>query len=906
MSSISSSFVKQINTKYKAWCLIHDPARLFILLYSKYGDIEEDFYFSYANQLIFNLPTKLNCNFKEIKYSNITKDYLKRLYKTKESKIRIPKLSDYYKNYHLFFCKPTLRHYKLGKIMNNYNDKKAEIFYKNNYKESKDNISIEKEENNFKKNSSTSINSFDNITNNKIIFDKYTKKMLDKSETELKNNNYYNTLILETSRSNIPGNNGLISKRTGGDNSFEKCIHALMEYQYSKNKKIKDKRDKKVYLKNKKIKNILINYSAKNSQIKKDIAQSQRSTHQSYNFKMYNQHIRLLNKKMKINSMKNSKNNINITINKVMKSKKKKGSLYSLINTRYNTSSGALLNNKYNKIINNNINNTNMKEPIINYAITSAHKDLKKNTTNILQNNNNAGGNYSKFAQFTEYLLQSQKRQEKSLFHKKNGLSIGDSQNLYFNFISNKNSRITKKKITINKHSKNNTSKANYSTQNLRKTKHSKNKTFDYNTINSSNNYLKTENIICTEEFNASIKKNQKKKIFIINIDNNNLQKSSNSKVNSNSTSKNNIVSPSSSKLYNKISMTQTNSKEKNNRNKMRVKKCYPINIGSNLNKAEKQHPQHKKNNKSMMTNDIINNTFNVAKPLNKFNKNNFCLSPHPLGKKNFNINNNDFNLSPNKHLYKNMINFKTNANNNINNNIYIKKAIHKDNIFVNHKINNNSLLNSCNFNVNLKGISTKLSLSKNANMCNNNLTSNATSNINSENKKYSRNMKLNLKTNFNYSKKSNMNSKANTTMSKNKTNDLNYNFIINNDLKNKLNNNGNINISFGKSNINIKDSILHIDKIYIKKDSKKKKNSKLQKLYENYNYFYPKKTIEMNLNDNLIKVEENEPKKNKERIKTMDIIPNIKGISPNLINVHRNFNLINNKNIKEIKRKIN
>ena len=143
MSSISSSFVKHINTKYEAWCLIHDPTRLFILLYSKYGDIEEDFYFSYANQLIFNLPTKLNCNFKEIKYSNITRDYLKRLYKTKESKIRIPKLSDYYKNYHLFFCKPTLRHYKLGKIMNNYNDKKAEIFYKNNYKESKDNISIE-------------------------------------------------------------------------------------------------------------------------------------------------------------------------------------------------------------------------------------------------------------------------------------------------------------------------------------------------------------------------------------------------------------------------------------------------------------------------------------------------------------------------------------------------------------------------------------------------------------------------------------------------------------------------------------------------------------------------------------------------------------------------------------------
>ena len=45
--------------------------------------------------------------------------------------------------------------------------------------------------------------SLDKITNNKIIFDEYTKKMLDKSETEIKNNNYYNTLLLETSRSNL-------------------------------------------------------------------------------------------------------------------------------------------------------------------------------------------------------------------------------------------------------------------------------------------------------------------------------------------------------------------------------------------------------------------------------------------------------------------------------------------------------------------------------------------------------------------------------------------------------------------------------------------------------------------------------------------------------------------------------
>ena len=85
MSSMSSSFINQVNTKYEAWRLIHDQTRLFVLLYSKYGDIEEDFLFMIVNQLIFNLPTKLNCHFKEIKYSNYTKEYLKRLYKRKES-----------------------------------------------------------------------------------------------------------------------------------------------------------------------------------------------------------------------------------------------------------------------------------------------------------------------------------------------------------------------------------------------------------------------------------------------------------------------------------------------------------------------------------------------------------------------------------------------------------------------------------------------------------------------------------------------------------------------------------------------------------------------------------------------------------------------------------------------------
>ena len=747
MSSISSSFIRQINTKYEAWRLIHDPIRLFVLLYSKYGDIEEDLYISYANQLIFNLPTKLNCVFKEIKYTNFMRDYLKRTYKYKESIGRIPKLSDYYKNYHLFFCRPTLRHNKLGRIMANFQDKKAEIFYKNNYKDSKENFTNDKEENIIKKNSSLSITSFDNITNNKIIFDKYTKKMLDKSETELKNNNYYNTLILETSRSNILANNGLISKRTGDANSFEKCVHALMEYQYNKNKKYKIKSDKKVYLKSKKIKNIIINNSAKSSQIKKIISQSHRSTNKSYNFKIYNQYNKLLNKNTKINSTKNSHNNININLNMainkaVMNHKKKKRSLYALTNSRYNTSSGALLGYKINKI-NNNINHNilnNIKENNMNYPVTTTHKESKKNRTHFFQSGNvSTTNNNNKLTNFNEYLIQSQKSTEKNLFNKKNCLSNIDSQNLYFNFINNKNNnRITKKKVTLNKNIKINTTNANYSSQNMRQSKHSKNKTYDYNTINNSNNsnnYIKTENIICTEEFNESIKKNQKKQTFIIRIDNNNIQKSNNySKTNVKNKAK--ISSPTSNRFFNKISMTQTNSKEKVN--KMRVKKILPINVSCNLNKVDKKQ-NHKKNTKSLCTSENINNTFSLAKPAMKLNKNNICLSPHQIGNNNFNIKNIGSNLSPTNQLFKNIIYFKTNVSHNKNNNnIYVKKSINKDSNFIKHK-KNNTLMNSCNFNFN-KEISPNISLSKynNNNISNNKIIDNtrndATLNTNNQN----------------------------------------------------------------------------------------------------------------------------------------------------------------------------
>ena len=314
MSSLS---LENINTKLEAYKLVHDPTRLLCLLYSKYGDIEEDYYLSYSNQIIYNVSSHFNCIYKENQYIENKDEFLKRLYSVHECLDRIPKLSDYYKNYLKFFCRPSFKNYKLGKLLHDFEDKKAEIFYKNNYADSINEIDDkEKEKENSEKKSSSSLSSLDNITNNKIIFDKRTKKIIDNN---LNNDLCTITLTLESSRTNAPrdnmstidnnnlyNDNGcLISKRSNGNSSFEKYIYSLVHYQF--NKKLKNR--------NKKFENNKKSFSRR----KKKFLNSP-STHPPYIARIY--------KKSNLNSISNSNNYINKDY--FQKNKSIKNSLYTL------------------------------------------------------------------------------------------------------------------------------------------------------------------------------------------------------------------------------------------------------------------------------------------------------------------------------------------------------------------------------------------------------------------------------------------------------------------------------------------------------------------------------------------------------------------------------------------------
>ena len=220
-----SSFIQIVNSNLEAFKLVKDPTHLLYLLYTKYGDIKEDYNNLIINQILFNKLTHLNSKFKENCYNNNHNEFFKRIYKKKESIERIPKLYDYYKNYYKYFCRPFFLNFFSASLLHNYYNIKAEIFYKNNYSLSKDKNEAEN------KKVKNSMSSIDNDTDNKTIFTKRKRYLID---NDIDSNKYSISLTSDIiNKDNI----GLISKRSEND-SFQKVIlYFINEYKEMDNKK---------------------------------------------------------------------------------------------------------------------------------------------------------------------------------------------------------------------------------------------------------------------------------------------------------------------------------------------------------------------------------------------------------------------------------------------------------------------------------------------------------------------------------------------------------------------------------------------------------------------------------------------------------------------------------------------
>ena len=494
---MNSLEIESVNTKLEAYKLIHDPTRLFNLLYSKYGDIEDDYFISFINQLIFNVPTKYNRIYKESLYTNNIQEFMRRYYRKYEAKDRIPKLSDYYKNYLRFFCRPFFKQLILGKIVHNFQDKQAEIFYKNNYNDTLD-YEKEKEKNqkdNSDKKSSDELSSLDNITNNKIIFDERTKKIID---NDLKNE--FCTLTLESPRINdlnINNNKAninisilegeLISKRSNANNSFEKVVHYLVHSQFKK--KMENKKKKRQIVSKKKLINspsahppylakiLKNNYYSINSVNREIIPKTKKIKNSLYTLARHNIIKSAGFQNYNINkgflSPKIIKNNFNMNVNSV-KNSKIENIKNSKPNSHMHSFQNFSKNNKINYSTNNNFNNKN--------KISKVKNTTRFNTNSIYKNFSNLSESLNKYKQI------SNKNSNMTTFTNKNNFNLSKSKRVNFanssNLLTKSNNKIDNIKMKSNNI---NIPKSSNLNLNIKMNKlpyhHFKNKTFDFNSL---------------------------------------------------------------------------------------------------------------------------------------------------------------------------------------------------------------------------------------------------------------------------------------------------------------------------------------------------------------------------------------------------------------------------------------
>ena len=467
------SFINLVNTKLEAYLLINDPTKLLSMLYSKYGDIDEDRDLLYINQIIYNKKTLLNCLFKEYQIIYNYNDFLKRYYHYFECIKRLPKLSDYYKNYYLFFCKPFLKDFKMTKLIQINGNHKAEIFYKNNYESLTKNEDKESEK--IKENS---LYSFDNTTNNKTIFDQKIKNIIENSSSKI-------TLSLEGSDIN-KGNYNLFTKRSNDEsfiismsNLFNDKKEIKINNHLRKNNNLYFPQKQKFYYKNK-IKSSIYNLSKnsyksnnneKNNKSKKSLSPSFYNNKKS-NIDGFNKLNSNINCNLKLNKPRNKTSNNSKNLNSNLSNFEK---LSSTINNNHNSINNSKtmrlsLNNNNNKINQEKITSRQILIPNT-YSVNSNSKIQTRKNSNITfeKNSSNKSNKIEKFNSNSNFLNFNNNN---NLTIKSQRRNIGSNFNLVKNTLNslqkntNKNIIINPNKVSNFSLTKNQTYYKNYSKTN--------------------------------------------------------------------------------------------------------------------------------------------------------------------------------------------------------------------------------------------------------------------------------------------------------------------------------------------------------------------------------------------------------------------------------------------------------
>ena len=465
------------NTSDEAHKLVKDPTKLFTLLFSKYGDVLEEYQTSLINQIIFKCSTHLNTQYQEIRYDNIFLEFLRRFYKKKEVKERVPNLYEYYKNYHLFYLKPILRNFYYVKLLHNYQDKKAEIFYKNNYSKSSN------DKTNTDDNSVTSsLSSSDHYTDYRIIFNTKVQKLLEGKKdnstsisVELskikkeENNKTDNNLIIKTKLGEESTLNDIMKElKTEGNIVKEKeldgntkDINISSKYKKKSDKKIKNSQKNsrkknnspKMYSKSP---TFQINHQIQIIKPGTSLNNNTSSTKNNINNNIKNN---LINQQMYILSQKNSYSNKRNNSNKNKHFSPKMSyyiqniaSKFDEMFKRYPNYFNSMKHRK-NKTGNNSNNNT-------------IKKSINLNNNIYAINNNNFQSNFKKFSKLSASLKNSK-------FNITYFSQINSHNNSRSSMSAKKSNKLQKNKKIINE-----INQFNIKTKRI---KQKKNKTFDFN-----------------------------------------------------------------------------------------------------------------------------------------------------------------------------------------------------------------------------------------------------------------------------------------------------------------------------------------------------------------------------------------------------------------------------------------
>jgi hypothetical protein len=98
-----------------------------------YNTSPENYNIIIINNLINLKENRLVAAFKDNLINNTEYEYLRGNFNLYDCIEVLPKFYEYYKNYLMFFCKPTFNNFYINETIQDYGEKQAEVYYKNNY-----------------------------------------------------------------------------------------------------------------------------------------------------------------------------------------------------------------------------------------------------------------------------------------------------------------------------------------------------------------------------------------------------------------------------------------------------------------------------------------------------------------------------------------------------------------------------------------------------------------------------------------------------------------------------------------------------------------------------------------------------------------------------------------------------